>query len=99
MIMGGNINYVTRVLPTAFALETAKSDFVLAPVLCLAVTITPDFSSIATREGRALVSSAWAFIGTLVQFFEQGKTVLGPMIVSLIPLGRRVLVGETDQVS
>lgn len=59
MIVGGNIDHVTRVLTTAIALETGKGDFALALGLgfvliglAMLVNITSHFLSGTEREGR-----------------------------------------------
>ena len=55
MIVGGNIEHVTRVLTTAIALETAKGEFALALALgfiliLLAVTINIAIHSVSRTE-------------------------------------------------
>jgi tungstate transport system permease protein len=59
MIVGGNIDHVTRVLTTAIALETGKGDFALALglgvvliALSLCVNLTIHSLSRTEREGR-----------------------------------------------
>lgn len=59
MIVGGNIDHVTRVLTTAIALETGKGDFALALGLgfvligiAIAVNLTIHILSRTEREGR-----------------------------------------------
>ena len=59
MIVGGNIDNVTRVLTTAIALETGKGDFALALGLgfvliglSMIVSITIHSLSRTEREGR-----------------------------------------------
>ena len=59
MIVGGNIDHVTRVLTTAIALETSKGDFALALglgfvliALSLAVSFISHALSHTEREGR-----------------------------------------------
>jgi tungstate transport system permease protein len=59
MIVGGNIDHVTRVLTTAIALETGKGDFALALGLgfvliglALAVNMLTHWLSHTEREGR-----------------------------------------------
>jgi tungstate transport system permease protein len=58
MIVGGNIDHVTRVLTTAIALETGKGDFALALGLgfvLIALTLVVNFATHALsrteREG------------------------------------------------
>ncbi|MEM6887920.1 MAG: ABC transporter permease [Pseudomonadota bacterium] len=59
MIVGGNIDHVTRVLTTAIALETGKGDFALALALgfvliglAISVNIAIHWLSRTEREGR-----------------------------------------------
>jgi tungstate transport system permease protein len=58
MIVGGNINHVTRVMTTTIALETSKGNFALALalgviLLLLAVIVTGAVSLIGPKEHRA----------------------------------------------
>ena len=57
MIVGGNIDHVTRVLTTAIALETGKGDFALALglgfiLIFLAVTVNITVHSLSRTEVR-----------------------------------------------
>lgn len=57
MIVGGNINHVTRVMTTAIALETARGDLALALglgviLITLSILITAALSALHGRAGR-----------------------------------------------
>jgi len=59
MIVGGNIDHVTRVLTTAIALETSKGNFALALglgfiliALAIAINLTIHWVSKTERGGR-----------------------------------------------
>ena len=53
MIVGGNIDHVTRVMTTAIALETSKGDLVLAlglGIVLLALSLSVNAAAMAVRE-------------------------------------------------
>ena len=53
MIVGGNINHVTRVMTTAIALETSKGDLALAlglGIILIGLAMTINFAAMAVRD-------------------------------------------------
>ncbi len=56
MIVGGNIDHVTRIMTTAIALETSKGNLTLAlglGIVLLLITLTVNAAAYAVREGAA----------------------------------------------
>lgn len=59
MIVGGNIDGVTRVMTTAMALETSKGDLPLAMALGLVLLATVAAVNLAIFASRSYSSRAW----------------------------------------
>ncbi len=56
MIVGGNIDHLTRVMTTAIALETSKGELALALALGLILLILALFVNFAAQQAKSLLS-------------------------------------------